>query len=102
MLPTDLENYLIACRNQKLPFDAVAPKLAAAGWGADMILSAKTWYVGNTPETPKDESTRIQNTKIFTTPVSTDHYPTQRAGPLIWMALFLVLSLVTYFILNTF
>jgi len=103
MLPTDLENYLIQCRNQHLPFDAVAEKLTQAGWNADIILSAKTWYLGNTekPQNPEN-STKIQNTQIFTTPAALDHYPRNRLHPIIWIFLFIVLSVISFIILSTF
>ncbi len=104
MLPSELENYLIKCRNQKASFDAVAENLAAAGWSADMILSAKSWYLGNEQKpllNPVDQ-TRIQNNKIFTTPAETKNYPGTRLGPLVWIILFLALSTVSFIVLTTF
>ena len=102
MLPTDLENYLIKCRNQHTSFDAVAGSLTAAGWSADMILSAKNWYLGNTEPVKSEPSSKINNTRFFSTPASTDHYPRNRLHPAIWVILFLGLSIISFLILSTF
>ena len=44
MLPDALKDYLTACKDQHLTFDALAPQLVTSGYSPDIITQARQWY----------------------------------------------------------
>lgn len=102
MLPTNLENYLISCRNQNIPFPQVSQKMQEAGWGSNDILEAEYWYHGKLPATNSQSPLLHIDAKVTTTPAALDKYPGQQLSPIVVFIIFLALTIVTFFVLQIF